>query len=189
MKAANFRGYLYNRVVGILTLDVTNAFNMTPWDTILSEVRTMFVPDYLINLLGSYLYNRKIICNTKCAKQIIRMNCGVLKESVLGPDLWNLLYDDLLHTLMPTIVELIAFADDVVIVATVDVATATYLLEKQLAQAIGLVMDWINEHGLTLAMKKTETVVLNQNRWHYSITITCGNNAIHSQSSLKYLGL
>lgn len=120
------------------------------------------------------------------------MNCEVLKESVLGPDLWNLSYDDLisiLHTLMPTIVELIAFVDDVVIVAMVDVATVTYLLEKRLAKAIGLVMDWINEHGLTLAMEKTETVVLNQNRWHYSITITCGNNTIHSQSSLKYLGL
>lgn len=49
VKAANGRGYLYNRVVGILTLVVTNAFNMTPWDTILSAVRTMLVSDYLLN--------------------------------------------------------------------------------------------------------------------------------------------
>lgn len=59
------------------------------------------------------------------------MNCGVSKGWVLSPDLWNLLYDDLLRTQMPIGVELIAFVDDVVIAATADVATATYLLEER----------------------------------------------------------
>lgn len=64
VKAANGRGYLHNLVMGMLTLHVTNAFIMTPWDAILSATRRMSVTDYLINLLGSYLHTRETVYNT-----------------------------------------------------------------------------------------------------------------------------
>lgn len=87
---------------------------------------------------------------------------------------------------MPTWVVLIAFTDDVVIVATTDVATATYLLEKRLTEAMRLVMDWMNEYGQTLAMKR-------RRQWFWSnidgMTGTYGNHTVHSQPNLKYLGL
>lgn len=46
------------------------------------------------------------------------MSFGVLQSSALGPDLWNLLYDDLLKLNLPNGVELITFLDDVAVVST-----------------------------------------------------------------------
>lgn len=61
------------------------------------------------------------------------MSCGVPQGSVIGPDLWNVLYDDLLRMELPTDVELIAFADDVPLVAT---ASDSFLLEERLEVAL-----------------------------------------------------
>lgn len=54
------------------------------------------------------------------------ITCGVPQGSVIGPTLWNVLYDELLTLPMPQGVELEGFADDVAIVAT---AHNKFLLE------------------------------------------------------------
>lgn len=47
----------------------------------------------------------------------------------------------------------------------------------------------MGEHGLTLAMEKTETIVLTQCRQHNNMTIVCGDFTINFHPSIKYLGL
>jgi hypothetical protein len=46
------------------------------------------------------------------------VTCGVPQGSVLGPVLWNLIYDGILNIDMPEGVETIAFADDLTVVTT-----------------------------------------------------------------------
>lgn len=46
------------------------------------------------------------------------VTCGVPQGSVLGPVLWNLIYDGILNIDMPEGVETIAFADDLAVVTT-----------------------------------------------------------------------
>jgi len=58
---ANGRGQAYNLFVGMLTLDVKNAFNSAPWATILSSLEWKRTPSYLRNIIGQYLSNRKIL--------------------------------------------------------------------------------------------------------------------------------
>jgi len=49
---ANGRGQARNLYVGMLTLDVKNAFNSAPWDAILSALLRKGTPHYLLNILG-----------------------------------------------------------------------------------------------------------------------------------------
>jgi len=139
-------GQAYNLFVGMLTLDVKNAFNSAPWDKILDALRRKSTPRYLLNILGQYLRDRRIVVyGNDGAARVVNVSCGVQQGSVLGPDLWNVLYDELLGISLPPNVEVIAFADDVALVAT---ASVPYLLEERLEIALGDVVRCMSVNGL-----------------------------------------
>ena len=46
------------------------------------------------------------------------MTAGVAQGSILGPDIWNVGYDEVLDLPMPPGVYLVGYADDLVIVIT-----------------------------------------------------------------------
>jgi len=123
----------------MMTLDVRNAFNSVPWESVLEAGRQKRVPGWLLKMLESYMSERAIEVFSSAGGTSFRrvVSCGVPQGSVLGPDLWNLVYDGLCHT-MPAGVELIAFADDVAIVST---ALVPVLLEETLGEAFQLIND------------------------------------------------
>lgn len=127
-KTATAGHAFHHKLVGMLTLDVRNAFNSAPWRVILDAATAKDVPVAILNRINDYLSERKIEVASPSGNVnfVKNMSCGVPQGSVLGPDLWNLMYDNLLRTEMPNGVELIAFADDVAVVST---ASAAYLLE------------------------------------------------------------
>lgn len=57
------------------------------------------VPRHLMRLLDYYFryINRYIIYRTKDGPKKIVNTAGATKGSILGPDLWNTVYDDLLR--------------------------------------------------------------------------------------------
>lgn len=50
--------------------------------------------------------------------KILVASAGVPQGSVLGPTLWNILYDDMLRLNRPPGVNVVAYADDVVLIAS-----------------------------------------------------------------------
>lgn len=187
IRQANQHGIAYNDMVSVLTLDVKNAFNSVPRSKIMEAMRGKRVPGHLIKIIGSYLSDRRIRFSTgNGVEEEISTNMGVPQGSVLGPQLWNIMYDGLLRVEMPEGVEVIAFADDVALVARAPVA---YALEERLQEALGKVVEWMTAHGLQLAMEKAEVVVFTKRKKYNQITIHWEGHTIRSKSHLKYLGV
>lgn len=118
--------------VGVLTLNVKNAFNSAPWEAILNAMPSKNIPMYICRIMGSYLENRKLRIYSKGSIKEEVLSSGVLQGSVLGPTLWNLLYNSLLQNHLPTEVSVLAFTDDVALVA---VANNVHALGETLTSA------------------------------------------------------
>lgn len=114
------------------------------------------------------------------------LSAGVPKGSVLGPKMWNVLYNSLLSEPMREEVELIAYADDVAITAT---GNNKAKIERLLEEAAEKVLQWLEETGIELAIQKSE-VILFTKRWkHNEIMIMIRGHTIQSKKTVKYLGL
>jgi len=158
-RAAASGAVQHGRLCAVVTIDVKNAFNTAPWRLIDEALQRASVPEYLIGILRSYMADRKLLFggNHTANESSLPVTCGVPQGSVLGPTLWNIFYDGILRLPVNKDVKLIAFADDVAIVAT---AKNAELLEKLVNSVLSDVADWMLENGLALAPEKSECVML-----------------------------
>lgn len=187
IRNANGRTCAYNRYVGMLTLDVQNAFSSASWTAIIKALERTDTPKYLQNVLGQYLSDRRIIVErSDGAPSVIEMSCGVPQGSVLGPDLWNLMYDGLLSIELPSDTELIALADDVAIICT---AQVPFILEEKLGKALQDVVTWMTSNDLELALQKTEAIIFTNRNSRNTMTVEFPPHSIASSRCVKYLGV
>lgn len=135
----------------VVSLDVRNAFNTTQWRRIDAALRERLVPPYLNSMIRSYLENRSLLVGEVHTSQNVK--CGVPQGSVLGPALLNIFYEELLDTDMPLGVQLLAFADDVVVIVTSRTRRSAANL---LNPALETVSNWMLENGLTIAPQKSD---------------------------------
>lgn len=175
-----------NQKVGILTLDIRNAFNSAPWKAITDAMYEKEVPGYIQDIIGSYLENRTLIFGEDGKEMKIDVTCGVPQGSVIGPTLWNILYDGLLRTRLPAGVEYLAFADDVALVAR---AKDSIDLERLLSSAAKVAHDWLTSVGLSLAEQKCEAMIITQTRTHNDMSIIVNGHHVPSKNCIKYLGV
>lgn len=102
----------------IISLDVQNAFNTAAWTAIDEAIRKKGLSRHMVNTLRSYMENREILVKTaEGTTANLTVRAGVPQGSVLGPTLWNILYDGILRMDLPRGVDAVAYADDLVLVA------------------------------------------------------------------------
>lgn len=170
----------------IITLDVKNAFNSACWGRIMEGLRKMEVPHYIMRIIQSYFSERILSYGTDKGSESYKVSGGVPQGSVLGPLLWNVMYDEVLRLPLPEETTTIGFADDLVIVVCGKLLEEiTYKANK----AVATVRQWISSAGLHLADHKTEALLVTSRKVRETISLTVGNIDIQSQSSLRYLGV
>lgn len=171
----------------LVTLDVKNAFNSASWACIWRALNANFrVPLYLRRMVASYLSGRVLWYDTLDGPRSYRVTSGVPQGSVLGPMLWNVMYDGLLRLDVPSEAKLIAFADDV---AVAIVARELDDVEFIFHETMLGIQSWMSDMGLALAGQKTEAVLITGRKQRENITLRVGTHNIRTQRSIRYLGI
>lgn len=86
-------------------------------------------------------------------------------SSVIGPTLRNLFYDDLLRQPISHVVHLVGFEDDEALVV---VAHNADLIEEAANTALAGIDEWMTNHDLRHALKKTEGIYFTR-KWSFRL--------------------
>lgn len=175
-------------VVMAVSLDICNAFNTLPWETVYAALYYHNVPAYLQRVVAAYFAGRTIAFPVKDGWGRRTMSCGVPQGSVLGPLLWNIGYDWVLRGVMVRGVSLTCYADDTLVLARGrNHREAAYLATAGVAH----VVHRIRASGLEVALHKSEALVFHgpRNAPPLGTQISVGGTSITIESTMKYLGL
>lgn len=183
--AAN-RGRSLKLIPAVITLDVRNAFNSASWQIILDVLKERGVKDYLRRIIQQYFTDRKILVESEQESYEVDISSGVPQGSILGPALWNIMYDGVLRLALPVGVTSVGYADDLALVIT---AKTEQLLMVRANRAIHQVDTWLQLNGLRLAPEKTEAIVLAGRRTLADITFQANGIPIRPVKKLRYLGV
>lgn len=172
-----------NRWTGLILLDVKNAFNMASWRIITSKLERRGVQKSILKVIQSYFNDREL----KLPGGVeLALSAGVPQGSVMGPTLWNVLYDDVLKIEVPEETNLIAYADDLAVI----VADSTREgMQQKANETIRTIERWMRGTELKLAPEKTEVLVFAGCRRLREIRFKVGGVEVRPSTSVKYLGV
>lgn len=185
--AAQHKNHHSRPLVLLATLDVKNAFNSLRWVDVLHALERNFkIPEYLMRIIRNYLKDRVLIYDTTGGTRRFEVTSGAAQGSILGPDLWNASYDEILKLEMPEDTFLVGYADDI---AAVIQARTTEDAQRKLRQVMIRTKTWLDSHGLQLATHKTELLLLTRRQIPIEIDFRIDDVGLRSQKTINYLGV
>ena len=98
-----------------------------------------------MKVIKDYLKNRVLIYDTNQGPKRMQVTSGAAQGSILGPDLSNATYDEILRIEMPEDTFLVGYADDI---AAVIRGRNTDKVQRRLRQVMMRTKSWLESHGL-----------------------------------------
>ena len=111
---------------------------------------------------------------------------GCPQGSACGPGFWNILYDGVLKLDLPVDCELVAFADDLILLSW---GRDLELLQAKVNSAIALVARWGRLVKLEFNEAKTKVMTFTKSRTVPAINVTMNGVSLEMVDEIKYLGV
>ena len=177
-----------HRLVAAISLDIKGAFDHAEWPIIVRCLSRAAVPHYLVRCVQSYFQDRTV----ECEGQRTNLERGCPQGSVLGPSLWNIVYDGAIDRIHMDYPEVCVYADDTLVIIGCDTFEE---LEEEVTDCIELVSHKLGELGLKLNFEKTEILFRDlrtpreRNADRRYPKFTAGGVDIEPSRVIKYLGV
>lgn len=134
-------------LVGIFA-DISGAFDNAWWPLILDRMKNWGMPGNLLRVVSCYLEDRTVILRTKNCIATKKLTKGCPQGSVLGPVLWNVLFESMLVRDFGLGSNIIAYADDALVTV---MGNTRAQVERALSVALGEVCDWAKKSKMTIS--------------------------------------
>lgn len=182
--------------VSAIYMDMTKAFDYVNHKILLQKLHTYGVRGNVIDLIKSYLSDRKQItqiqrlCGQSNMEQIYssepsKVTLGVPQGSVLGPLLFLIYINDIVDS---TSNPMILFADDSTVVYK-NVSNDNLIFENEINNSLNDIITWLQHNNLKINLKKTYIMNFKQIKERIPLTIKHDDNNIDEVPSTKFLGL
>lgn len=143
-------------VMGIF-LDIKGAFNNLWWPDIIQELKNSGISNDMVGLIQDYLLGRSVMIRTTSGQVVREVNKGCPQGSLIGPLMWNLVFDGLLRKLEEAGYKVTAYADDGAILIE---GNTKKDLQEAGQVAINIIDDWCEAHKMKLSKEKTVMMLL-----------------------------
>lgn len=145
-----------------ICLDIKNAFGTIPWPNICRAAEEVGFPEYLMIMLRSYLTERRVRLAAGDEIAWTNPSKGVPQGSILGPTLWNMIYNKILTKSYDAMgSQIISYADDTLILVVGSDPDQLVVSANEVAWKVILQIEAL---GLEIAPQKTETVLFTTRR-------------------------
>lgn len=171
--------------LGAVFIDLSKAFDTVPHDLLLKKLEHYGVRGIALNLIQSYLSNRKQFVSLEGIKSSMQdIKIGVPQGSVLGPLLFLIYINDLPNAVNN--VKSILFADDTTMFASDKNA---YDLCDTISSDMLLVKDWLIANCLTLNACKSYYIIFSLKKVPNNLRVTIGDHVLDRKTQGKFLGI
>ena len=180
---SNFKA---KKITATAFIDISAAFD-TAWPTaILASLIKKNCPSYLVHLISSYLSGRCALLKDDQDSFSWNVSIGCPQGGVISPFLWNILIDDILRADFAFDYEIIAYADDLVLISVhPDAAVAVQNLQlmcKSIVERLGQILLEVNA-------SKTGFMIFRRNRNSLpDLRLVVNNVEIYPTDRTVYLG-
>lgn len=171
-----------------LFLDIKGAFDGVWWPMVIDKLIRLEVSDSLVRIIRSYLNERKVTLSSGESSVTREVTKGCPQGSVLGPILWNLVFDDLLRAPLPDGTEMVAYADDALVLVR---ANSRNEVETKFRVIAGELERWASLAKLQYSVSKTKIMVFGKNQFHRERppVVRLNGERVGITQTFMYLGL
>ena len=195
----NFRNFIQNNIRNrkstvTVSFDIKGAFDNACWKKIIESLVENNTPSYLIRCVKSFFENRVVKMRQGKVEIFREVKQGVPQGSCSGPQLWNILFNNLFKRLEATneldettLVQ--AFADDKLLcVQYKETEQGITAMENKVNALIEVVINWGKEFHLEFNPNKTKFIRISKENMFRQPILKVGDLILDNSKTLKYLG-